>query len=360
MRTTTVNELGKVLGTDEEPFILDVRDEDEVRDWGMPHAFNIPLSELGNRVEELPKDRTIFTLCLAGSRSQQAAALLEEQGFDVLSIDGGITAWAGYYDTASVTAGKAEVVQVRRRGKGCLSYVIGHGDSAFVVDPSVDAHEYIKVAQEHGWRIKRVFDTHLHADHISGARELAKQTGASLMLNPTEGYLYPHENVVDGQFYEISDGVGVTVKALHSPGHTMGSVMFVVDDSALISGDTIFVDGAGRPDLAEKAEAYAKELYGSITGHLGSLDGEVNIFPAHFGDRVEVLPCTAVLTTVSKFQQDFEVLLGDKEQFLAWATGKATNRPPNYQRIVRINQGRETLIMTEAPEMELGPNRCAI
>ncbi len=360
MRTTTVNELGKVLGTDEEPFILDVRDEDEVRDWGMPHAFNIPLSELGNRVEELPKDRTIFTLCLAGSRSQQAAALLEEQGFDVLSIDGGITAWAGYYDTASVTAGKAEVVQVRRRGKGCLSYVIGHGDSAFVVDPSVDAHEYIKVAQEHGWRIKRVFDTHLHADHISGARELAKQTGASLMLNPTEGYLYPHENVVDGQFYEISDGVGVTVKALHSPGHTMGSVMFVVDDSALISGDTIFVDGAGRPDLAEKAEAYAKELYGSITGHLGSLGGEVNIFPAHFGDRVEVLPSTAVLTTVSKFQQDFEVLLGDKEQFLAWATGKATNRPPNYQRIVRINQGRETLIMTEAPEMELGPNRCAI
>ncbi len=360
MQTITVSELGKVLGTDEEPFILDVRNEDEVKDWGMPHAFNIPLPELENRVEELPKDKTIATLCLAGTRSQQAAAILEERGFDVLSIDGGITAWAGYYDTASVTAGRAEVVQVRRRGKGCLSYVIGHGDSAFVVDPSVDTHEYIKVAQEHGWIIKRVFDTHLHADHISGARELAKQTGASLMLNPTEGYLYPHENVADGHFYEISGGVGVTVKALHSPGHTMGSTMFVVDDSALISGDTVFVDGAGRPDLAEKAEAYAQELYGSITGHLGSLKAKVNILPAHFGDRVDVLPSEPVLTTVSKFQEDFEVLLGDRERFLAWATGKATNRPPNYQRIVRINQGRETLIMTEAPEMELGPNRCAI
>ncbi len=360
MQKMSISDLGKVLGTDKEPFILDVRNEDEVRDWRMPRAVNIPLPELEARFEELPKDRTIATLCFAGTRSQQAAAFLEQRGFDVTSVDGGITAWAGYYDSVTITAGKAEVIQVRRRGKGCLSYVVGHADAAFVIDPSVDSDEYINVAQEQGWKITRVFDTHLHADHISGARELAQRTGAALMLNPVEGYLYPHDDIVDGEFYEIADGVGVTVKALRSPGHTMGSVMYVVDDNALISGDTIFVDGAGRPDLAEKAEAYAAELYNSITGHLGSLESEVAILPAHFGDRIEVLPGQPVSTTVSKFQKDFEILLGDREKFLAWATGKATDRPPNYQRIVRINQGRETLLLTEAPEMELGPNRCAI
>ncbi|SHE90483.1 Glyoxylase, beta-lactamase superfamily II [Ferrithrix thermotolerans DSM 19514] len=360
MRTLTVDELGKVLGTDKQPFVLDVRDPDEVSDWPMPHSYNIPLSELVTKLDELPKDKTIVTMCLAGARSAQAAALLEEKGFDVLSLQGGITAWAGFYDVATVTAGKAEIVQVRRRGKGCLSYVVGHGDSAFVIDPSVDVDEYVKVASDRGWQIKRVFDTHLHADHISGARELVAKTGASLMLNPVEGYLYPHENIADGDYYEIAEGVGVTVKALHSPGHTMGSVMYVVDGKALISGDTIFVDGAGRPDLAEKAEEYAKELYNSITGHLGGLDPDVTILPAHFGDRVDVLPEKPVATTVDKFQSDFETLLSDRDKFLAWATGKATNRPPNYQRIVRVNQGRETILISEAPEMELGPNRCAI
>src|SRR3546814_8668864 len=88
--------------------------------------------------------------------------------------------WAEVYDTAELPAGDATVVQVRRRAKGCLSYVVGAGDTAFVIDPSTKVSVYERVAAERGWRITRIFDTHLHADHLSGARLLAKRTGATV------------------------------------------------------------------------------------------------------------------------------------------------------------------------------------
>ena len=84
-----------------------------------------------------------------------------------------MAAWGKVYDHVTVDGDQVRIVQVRRRGKGCLSYVIGAGDEAFVVDPAIDIDVYRDVAAEHGWRITRVFDTHLHADHLSGARALA-------------------------------------------------------------------------------------------------------------------------------------------------------------------------------------------
>ena len=101
-----------------------------------------------------------------------------------------MAAWANVYDTAELSVGAATIVQVRRRGKGCLSYVVGSGDEAYVVDPSIAISHYLEVAAEKGWRITKVFDTHLHADHLSGAPGLAEATGASLYLNPADTFAF--------------------------------------------------------------------------------------------------------------------------------------------------------------------------
>ena len=118
-------------------------------------------------------------VCASGGRSSQATDALARAGWDAHNLTGGMAAWGTVYDTAELPAGAATIVQVRRRGKGCLSYVIGSGDEAFVVDPSLDLDQYLEVAADKGWRITRVFDTHLHADHLSGARALAAATGAT-------------------------------------------------------------------------------------------------------------------------------------------------------------------------------------
>ncbi|MER3453264.1 MAG: MBL fold metallo-hydrolase, partial [Acidimicrobiia bacterium] len=237
VREIAAAELAARLGTDAEPFVVDVREPDEVAEWPMPGARNIPLGELHRRIEEVPADREVVAVCASGNRSMEAAHLLTATGRNVASLAGGMFAWAALHDTATVEFDGVRVVQIRRRGKGCLSYVIGAGEEAFVVDPSLRTEVYRKVAADNGWRIVRVFDTHLHADHLSGARALAAETGASLHLNPADTFHFPFEPLHDGQRFELPGGTEVAVATLHTPGHTQGSTIYVVGDRAVLTGD---------------------------------------------------------------------------------------------------------------------------
>ena len=178
-------ELAARLGTDDEPFVLDVREPEEVAEWVIAGAVNVPVRELGDRVAELPADREIVVVCGSGKRSALGADLLARAGLRVANLRGGMAAWGLVYDWVVVDIDDVRVVQVRRRGKGCLSYVVGAGDTAFVIDPSIDIDVYTEIAAEHDWKISRVFDTHLHADHFSGCprarradgRDVASQSG---------------------------------------------------------------------------------------------------------------------------------------------------------------------------------------
>ena len=104
--------------------------------------------------------------------------MLASRDYRVANLVNGMAAWGGVYDSVVVEDGDLRVVQVRRRGKGCLSYVVGAGNQAFVVDPSLAVEVYQEVAREHEWRIVRVFDTHLHADHLSGKRANSRKRRA--------------------------------------------------------------------------------------------------------------------------------------------------------------------------------------
>jgi glyoxylase-like metal-dependent hydrolase (beta-lactamase superfamily II) len=265
------------------------------------------------------------------------------------------------YDWVVVEAGDARVVQVRRRGKGCLSYVVGGraGDEAFVIDPSIDTAVYFEIAAEQGWQIGHVFDTHLHADHLSGARTLAERTNAVLHLNPADTFDFAFAPLHDGDRFPLASDVDLSVAALRTPGHTEGSTIYFVGDRIVLTGDTLFVDGVGRPDLAERAEEFAHNLYRSLHGRVLTLPDDTLVLPGHYGDTVRVTPDTPVGATLGTLRTALEPLGFDEDTFVAWATARTTPRPPNYVEIIKANMGHPNLTANELQRLEVGPNRCS-
>lgn len=356
----SAGQLARLLGSDQEPFLLDVRQPEEVAEWAIAGAHNIPLGDLRRRLTEVPTERPVVVVCRSGNRSRQAAEMLSHAGYCVRNLNGGMTAWGEVYDTAVVSLARAEVVQVRRRGKGCLSYLVGAGDEAFVVDPSTRVDAYQAIAEERSWRITRVFDTHLHADHLSGARELASMSGAMLHLSPFDSFEFPYEALEEDQVFSLPDGTTFSVTALHTPGHTEGSVVFVIGDEAVLSGDTIFVDNVGRPDLAERAEEFARNLYRSLREKVLVLPGETLVFPAHYGSLTRVRPDEPVVTTLATLREVLPALSLDEDAFVSWAAGSVAERPPNYVEIIKANMGRSVLAPDQLTQLEAGPNRCSV
>jgi len=353
-------ELAARLGTPDEPFVVDVREPVEFAAWSIPSAVNIPLGELAERASEVPTDREVVSVCATGSRSSAAAEILSRTGRKVANLAGGMAGWATAYDAVTLESDDVRVVQVRRRGKGCLSYLVGAGDQAFVVDPSVDTEVYSRLADEHGWRITRVFDTHLHADHLSGARLLAEDADAYLHLNPADPFEFAYEPLGDEDRFELPGGVTFQVAAIHTPGHTRGSSIFVVADRFVLSGDTLFVDSVGRPDLAERAEEFAHKLYRSLHETVLALSDDALVLPGHYGDVVVVQPDQPVGATLGELRRVLLPLSYGEEEFVSWATARAAPRPPNYVEIIEANMGRSKAPLAALRQLELGPNRCSV
>jgi glyoxylase-like metal-dependent hydrolase (beta-lactamase superfamily II) len=340
-------------------FLLDVREPDEFVEWQIPGAHNIPLASLTSRLDELPRGADLVLVCAKGTRALQAAETLADHGIFGRVLDGGMAAWASTYDQVEGVFGDATVVQLRRRGKGCLSYVVGAGSTAVVIDPSRELDQYQAVAREHGWTITYVLDTHLHADHLSGARELAAETGAALWLNPADPFRFDFQPLADGKTIELTPGVDLRVASVSVPGHTEGSTMYQLGEHAIFTGDTLFLESVGRPDLADQAEGYAHHLFHSLHDRVLPLSDRILVFPAHFGQGVEVHARQYVARELGSLRHTLPVLDFDEDEFVEWALANVKDRPGNYRKIVGINAGQAQL-SGDADELEVGPNRCAI
>lgn len=359
MRTITVQDLLERLDRDQVTYLLDVRTPEEFEAWHIRGAVNLPLQDLPHHLNRIPRTAEVFTICAAGARSASAAQLLEQRFFDATSVDGGMAAWAGVYDHAETKVGRATVIQVRRRGKGCFSYVVGAGDECIVVDPSTDTARYERLCADKGWRITAVVDTHLHADHLSGGRALAEAAGVAYSLGDAEPVSFTHEPF-PARYTLGTAPYEATVEVLSSPGHTMGSTMFLVEGAALLTGDTIFLDGVGRPDLAERAEEFAANLYDSIHRHTDELADDVLILSAHIGEAVDVERGEVTGVPLGQLRWRLGPLTSPREEFIAWASSQAKDRPPNYQAIVEVNQGASSTPFADLATLEVGPNRCAV
>lgn len=356
----SASELASVLGTAGAPFLVDVREPDEYAGWSIPGAHNLPLSVLESAgdasLSAVPRAGQVVVVCASGRRSARAAELLRAAGVQASNLAGGMAAWSGVYDVARVVAGPLEIVQLRRRGKGCLSYVVGADGEALVVDPSADVDRYVDAATDRGWRITGVVDTHLHADHVSGARALAEAIGAFVYRSEGDPVRFPFEPVGQGARIRVGRS-GVAVRT--APGHTEGSIVLEAPDGSLLTGDTLFVDGVGRPDLADHAEADARALYRTLASLLEGRPDTTAVYPAHYGEQVRVLPGVPVSATLGEILASVPQLSWDEDRFVAWASGRAVPRPPRYQDIVRVNTGEQEVSVEECRALEVGPNRCA-
>lgn len=363
--TVTSNELQKWLKEDKELFILDVRPNEEREDWLIPESKHADIYEdlkSGDASPfkgiDLPDDQPVVTVCGAGKTSLIAAEKLREQGIEAYSLDGGMKAWNFAWDFAEMNVGdELTLLQVRRLAKGCLSYIIGSGNEAIVIDASLDPQVYIKLAEDKGWTITKVMDTHLHADYVSRTRELAEATGAD--------YLLYHEADVEFPFTPVKNNQSITfgnsaITALHTPGHTPESTSFLLKGNAVLTGDTLFTDGVGRPDLKasqQQALRKAEQLYESLQKLL-QLDNNTKVLPAHTADSV-CIGDPVITSTIEELSKTVELLSLSKEKFVWAAVSRIPPTPSNYQTISSINRNgdREG---HKLEDLEAGANRCAV
>lgn len=346
--------------------VLDIRNDDDHEQWSIPGSSHInaydelkagrpgPLAEL-----RLRPGIPVVTVCNLGRMAAVAAEKLENRGSEVFSLQGGMQAWSLAWNTAEVTVNSesVRVLQVRRTGKGCLSYVIGTAGVAAVIDPSLPPEVYLGLAEEHGWRIASVFDTHIHADHLSRARALAEQSGATLLLPQQNRVRYPHTPVQDGQVISIGSA---QVIAIRTPGHTLESTSYLLNDGALFTGDTLFLSGVGRPDLSaepDEARRRAHLLFGSLV-HLRALRADVLLLPGHTGQPIpfDRVPLAAPIGSVFMQLSDW---LSSEQEFVERVMARIPATPANYARIVELNE-TGTPSPTDLIELEAGANRCAV
>ena len=191
------------------------------------------------------------------------------------------------------------------------------------------------------------------------ARALAANTGASLHLNPYDTFDFAFEPLHDGDRFSLGVGVELSVAALRTPGHTEGSTIYFVGGQIVLTGDTLFIDGVGRPDLAERAEEFSHNLYRSLHERVLTLPDDALILPGHYGDSVRVHADQPVGAKLGELRATLAPLGFDEDSFVAWAGTRITDRPPNYVEIIQANMGRSDLAAPMLEHLEFGPNRCS-
>ena len=246
---------------------------------------------------------------------------------------------------------------------GCLahaSYMLGSEGEAVVVDPQRDVDLYLKAAQENGLTIRHIVETHLHADFVSGHKELAARTGARIYFGAQAGATFPHVAVQDG--FELAFGKA-RIKFLETPGHTMESICLVVssDDEkaaqpwAVLTGDTLFIGDVGRPDLSRTLtpQQLAGMLYDSLHDKLLKLRDEVLVYPAHGAGSLcgRNMRAERSSTIGTERLTNYALQIPTRDEFIQQLTSNLPARPEYFLEDAEINRGGAPAI-SDLPELK--------
>jgi glyoxylase-like metal-dependent hydrolase (beta-lactamase superfamily II)/rhodanese-related sulfurtransferase len=228
---------------------------------------------------------------------------------------------------------------------GCASYVVGDEDAgvAVVVDPAYEIEQYVQESKRHEVALVAVLETHTHADHVSGHGRLALEHGLRVHVHGAAGATYPHQPLEDGTEIELGE---VVVRTIHTPGHRPEHCAFAVIDRSradepwlVLTGDSLFVGDAARPDLAVEALEGAEGLFHSLQ-RLVELGDGVEVFPGHVAGSLCGAAMSSKASTTIGFERRFnEALVETESEFLAKAAGSQPPRPPNMEAIVELNRG---------------------
>jgi hydroxyacylglutathione hydrolase len=238
--------------------------------------------------------------------------------------------------------------QITHDDLGCASYLVGDEKAgvAAVVDPRFEIDEYLDLARYMGVSIEHIFETHNHADHVSGHGRLAAATGATIHIHRAAQPSYDHEPFDDGDEFELGT---LRIRALHTPGHRPEHTAFALIDTArgqepwaVLSGDTLFVGDVARPDLAIEKTEGARGIFRSLHGQLLSLGGEVEVWPGHLGGSMCGGPGMDMkISSTIGFERAHNPALQieDEDRFVEQALAKLGPQPPNFRAIVELNKG---------------------
>jgi glyoxylase-like metal-dependent hydrolase (beta-lactamase superfamily II)/rhodanese-related sulfurtransferase len=222
---------------------------------------------------------------------------------------------------------------------GCASYLIGDPATgeAFVVDPAYAIEHYLRAAEEEALRIVRVLETHTHADHVSGHGRFALELGLPVAIHPLAEPEYPFEPFEDGQ--ELHTG-SVAVRVVHTPGHRPEHCAFVVGEELVLTGDSLFIGDAARPDLAIDAREGAEGLFHSLH-RLADLPDSYSVYPGHVaGSLCGATMSPAHSSTMGEEKRTNAALeYGDVQAFVNATASLSTPRPPTTARVVAFNKG---------------------
>jgi hydroxyacylglutathione hydrolase len=251
--------------------------------------------------------------------------------------------------------------EVLNEDLGCASYMVADGDEAVVIDPKWEVEAYLRAADENGFTITHILETHNHADHLSGKGRLAKATGAKIHISKDAGVEYEHEPLEDGDVVEVGE---VRIVAVATPGHRPEHTSFLIEDTGrseepwvVTTGDSLFVGDLARPDLAVEPEEGARGLFHSLR-KLADLEDFVEVRPGHIGGSL----CGGAHMSQKPdstigFERRFNRYLSieDEKEFVRTLTAEQAPQPPNFERIVELNRG--SLLTKAAPAESLMPQR---
>ena len=373
------------MDSGENLYILDVRTPEEYKSWKISYDKQVepslvPLDKLSSaeQIRNIPKDREVITVCSHGMRSKMAAEYLSQLGYNVKSIRGGMVAWNKVNDLALIPTNadlNLKIWQIRRISKGCMTYLISYFNDAVVIDPPCSSAASIyEIAKKNNLRIKALIETHRHADHLSASMTIAKETGAILYLSPLEEY-ETEQTLADGlEMTFLNDGRrieitnGLYLDVIHTPGHTVGSMTFKLEalpdvnenserETFLFSGDTLFVDGIGRPDLHDKVDEFSRTLFLTYK-KLSSLPDNTIVLPSHYSKSMKHED--PIFKTIGDIKADVRAFRMDEDEFISYVTSSIPPQPMNYKRILQLNKDLLLCNRLHLDDLEAGPNSCGI
>lgn len=362
-------------------FLLDVRNPDAVENFRIEghnatESLNIPYYEFMDDEDgtsaRVPRQDEILVVCAKHHSSQYVADVLQQRGARATTLEGGINEWGSYYDARDIIdTSYGRIVQIARPARGDLSFVVISDGQAAIIDPLRHTEQYTSVINEAGARLTHIFDTHAHADHISGGPALAQETGAPYYLHPYDAIhpmdmlpaLINYTALADGQQYQVGQ---FKVDVIGFPGHTLGQVNFLLtapdNTTYLFTGDGLFLHSFGRPDLGGKGEAWTPILYESMFERLPQhINDDTMILPAHFSSIEEADSQGRYVATYGEVKQQNQALHhGSRDEFISYVLEHLPTFPPQYVDIKRVNIGLMTPDEEKASELETGKNVCAL
>lgn len=315
----------------------------------------------------LDPERPVAVVCGHGNSSKAAAAFLRERGIEAFSMRGGMAAWETVYVPRALTPTTTieRITQLDRVGKGSLSYVLESGGEAVVVDPGRQLESYEAVLAASGARLVAVIDTHVHADYLSGGPAAAARWGLPYRVHPDDARSPYDDTPARFAFAPLADGAVVpfghaALRVVHTPGHTLGSITLVAGDEFALTGDFVFVQSVGRPDLGGQ-EGWDRLLWQSLERARREWPGQLLLLPAHYGSEIERRADRVVAGRWDVIRATNPgVGFTTEAEFRRWVADHQTTPPEAYRMIKLANLGLLELSDADAETLESGPNVCAI